>query len=261
MSTMFNKGFTIAVSGKGGVGKTNICALLIRCLSRIGSVLAVDADPDSNLPHALGVTVRRDVGGVREKVLSLPPRSLEGKTRAKQEILEQELADIADETDDFDIVVMGQPEGEGCYCAVNHILRQIIDTRSCSYDYTVIDCEAGLEHMSRRTTRDVDILVVFSDPTVNGLQTAKRVGDLATGLRIDFGTVMVVANKVTPEAEPLLLDRAKEIGVEIAATIPYDDQISLFDISGRPIWELPEESAASLAAAELCRKIFQLLNN
>jgi len=257
---MFSKGSTIAVSGKGGVGKTNLCALLIRCLSRNGRVLAVDADPDSNLPQALGATVRRNVGGVREEVLNMPPRSLEGKVRAKQEVLELELADIVDEAEDFDILVMGQPEGEGCYCAVNHILRQIIDTRASSYDFTVIDCEAGLEHMSRRTTRDVDILIVFTDPTKNGLLTAKRVTELTAKLFVDFGAIMVVANKVTPETEPLLLERAEEIGVEMAAFVPYDHQIALFDVSGKPIWELPEDSVASVAVEGIYQQILERID-
>jgi len=244
------RGITVAVSGKGGVGKTDLSALLIRCLSETGSVLAIDADADANLAQALGVTVHKTVGGVRESILNAPARSpiAGGKAMA----LKDELYTVIEEADDFDIVVMGRPEGEGCYCPVNHIIREVVDTLGRNYDFTVIDCEAGLEHLSRKTTRDVNFMIVVTEPTANSILTAKRVQGLAQELSINFGTIMVVANKVTPEMGPVLERIAQENGIEIAVHIPYDPALAELDLVGRPVVELPRESPASLATAEIC---------
>ena len=245
------RGITVAVSGKGGVGKTDLSALLIRCLSKAGSVLAIDADADANLARALGVTVNKTVGGVRESILNAPARSpiaAGGKVMA----LKDELSTVIEEADDFDIVVMGRPEGEGCYCPVNHIIREVIDTLGRNYDFTVIDCEAGLEHLSRKTTRDVNFMIVVTEPTANSILTAKRVERLAEELSINFGTIMVAANKVTPEMMPVLERIAQENGIEIAVHIPYDPALAELDLVGRPAVELPGDSPASLAAAEIC---------
>ncbi len=248
-----NKGFTIAVSGKGGVGKTNLSALLIRNLSRRGSVLAVDADPDSNLPQALGVAVGKTVGGVREQIVDLPARHPEASDKAGA--FERAMMDVVEETLPFDVVVMGRSEGEGCYCVINNILRQIVDSRADNYDFVVIDCEAGLEHLSRRTTRDVDLLIAVSDATMNGILTAKRVQQLSRELYISFSEVMVVANRITGEAKPLLDRMAEDEGINIAAYIPYDPLIAEFDILGKAVIELPEDSPASIAVSEMCQRL------
>lgn len=254
--TPVNKGFTIAVSGKGGVGKTGISTLLIRGLSKRGYVLAIDADPDSNLPHALGITVKKSVGDIREAIMHAPARSPEAGH--KGEAFHTALHEAVEEGDNnIDLLVMGRPEGEGCYCPVNNILRQVIDAKANSYDFTVIDCEAGLEHLSRRTTRDVDLMVAVSDPTWNGLLTAKRVQELAKELQVSFSDVMLVANKVTAETRPGLERMVQENGLEIAVYVPYDPEIALADALGKPIIELPEDSPASRAVAGLCDKIIE----
>jgi hypothetical protein len=152
---MTAKGITIALSGKGGVGKTFISSMLVKRLSEHGSVLAIDADPDSNLPQALGVNVTKTVGQSREDIINAPMRS--PVTNAKQEYLEQSIHQSIEEFPRFSIIVMGRSEGEGCYCAVNHVIRGVIDTRARGYDFTVIDCPAGLEHLSRRPTRDQEL--------------------------------------------------------------------------------------------------------
>jgi CO dehydrogenase maturation factor len=252
--TPINKGFTIAISGKGGVGKTGLCALLIRSLSKNGYVLAIDADPDSNLPHALGMSVKKSVGDIREAIMHAPSRSPEAA--AKGQAFQTALHEAVEEGDNnIDLLVMGRPEGEGCYCPVNNILRQVIDSKANSYDFTVIDCEAGLEHLSRRTTRDVDLMIAVSDPTWNGLLTAKRVKDLAKELHVSFSDVMLVANKITDETKPGLERMVQENGLEITAYVPYDPEIALADALGKPIIELPEDSPASIAVAQLCEKI------
>jgi CO dehydrogenase maturation factor len=248
-----NKGFTIAVSGKGGVGKTNLSALLIRYLSRMGSVLAVDADPDSNLPQALGVAVNKTVGDVREEITNLPARRPEAAD--KMGAFERAMMDIVEETLPFDVLVMGRSEGEGCYCVINNILRQAIDSRADNYDFVVVDCEAGLEHLSRRTTRDIDLLIAVTDATMNGILTAKRVQQLSQALHISFNEVMVVANRVTQETRSLLDRMVQEKDTKIAAYIPYDPLMAEFDILGKPVIELPEDSAASIAVTEMCQHL------
>lgn len=250
---MINRGITIAVSGKGGVGKTMFSTLLIRCLSRRGSVLAIDADPDTNLPQALGIATEKTVGGVREAIINAPARS--SIAADKLGAFERALNQIMEETEDFDLIVMGRSEGEGCYCAINTILRQIIDAKANNYDFTVVDCEPGLEHLSRRTTRDVDLMIVVTEPTVNGVLTAKRVQELSKELDINFGEVLVVANKVTPETRPLLDSLAEQHGLKLIGYIPYDPEIARFDTQGKPIIELPEDSPASIAASEVCEQI------
>ena len=246
-------GIAIAVAGKGGVGKTFISSMLVKKLSERGSVLAIDADPDSNLSDALGVKVSKNVGQARESIINAPARSK--VAGAKEEYLKLSLHEAVEEFPKFDVIVMGRSEGEGCYCAVNHVIRQVIDTRAKGYDFTVVDCHAGLEHLSRRTTRDVDIMVVVTDPTKNGMMTAKRIKELARELSIQFGAILVVMNRVTNEMRPQAEKMAGENGLEIAAFIPFEPLVARFDIEGKPVSEIPDDSPASLAIDELCRKI------
>ncbi len=246
-------GLAIAVSGKGGVGKTFVSAMLVKRLSKHGTVLAVDADADSNLSEALGVTATRNVGQAREAIINAPARSR--VSRAKQEYLELALHEAVEEFPQFDLVVMGRSEGEGCYCAVNHVIRQVLDSRARGYDYTVVDCHAGLEHLSRRTTRDVDIMVVVTDPTKNGMLTARRIKELAEELSVDFGAIVFVVNRVTEETRPLADRMAEDNGLEIAVYVPYDPEVARFDLLGRAVAEIPSDSPAATAIDELCSKI------
>lgn len=250
-----HRGFTIAISGKGGVGKTNLAALLIRCLAKTGDVLAIDADPDSNLPQALGVDVSKSVGEAREAIAQAPTYSRASGVLDKLKAFELALGQTLEETPNFDLVVMGRSEGEGCYCAVNHILRHGIDLWANSYDFVVIDCEAGLEHLSRRTTRDVDVMLTITDTTKNGLLTAKRVKELSKELPVDFGEVIIVANRVTSETRPILEKIAQENDITVASYVPYDPVVAQFDILGKPVWDLPEDSPASIAIDEVCQMI------
>ena len=252
-----SRGIVIAISGKGGVGKTNLSALLIRALSEVGSVLAIDADPDSNLPQALGVTANKALGDIREDIQNAP--SLEIKN--KQQALRRAITEAIEEFAPFDLALMGRPEGPGCYCAVNWVIRQVIDSRAISYDFTVIDCEAGLEHLSRLTTKDVDIMIVVTEPTKNGMLTAKRVKELSEELSIEFGKIMVVANKMTAEVKPFLDKIAQENNLEISAYIPWDGLMAQFDLEGKPVINLPMEAPASIAVQELCGEILSYLDS
>jgi CO dehydrogenase maturation factor len=232
----------IAVSGKGGVGKTMLSALLVKVLSdETQDLLAIDADPDSNLPDALGIKVEKTIGDVREEILEARDRS-PGKTL--QDVLEYHVLATIDETDNFDLLAMGRPEGSGCYCAVNHILREIIDKWAKGYKNTVIDTEAGLEHLSRRTTQDVDVMIVVTDTSKRGIETAKRIKELATELDIDFKKLYVVINRANGEMVGGIKKELEKSGLEVLGAIPEDKNVLDFDYKGKPLTDLPADTPA-----------------
>jgi len=245
----------IAVSGKGGTGKTVVASLLVRSLAERDAydILAIDSDPDSNLPEALGVTVERTIGDIREDLLekrdSLPP----GVSWRSQ--LEYEAMRAIVETDRFDLISMGRPEGPGCYCAANHVLREIIDTLAKNYDYVVIDTEAGLEHLSRRTTQNVDVMLVVTDTSKRGITTAARIKELTQELDIKFEEMYVVINRATEETKEKLEEYAREIGLEVIGVVPEDENVRRFDHEGRPLIELPDDTPAFRAVREIAEKI------
>ena len=247
---MSAKGLTIAVSGKGGTGKTMLSSLLVGYFSKIGTVFAIDADPDSNLPDALGVEVKKNVGLVREEILDIRSEKT-SPSITKKDLFEMELLQIVEEGSAFDLLVMGRSEGAGCYCTINHILRDVIDTKSKNYDTVIIDCEAGLEHLSRRTTRGAEVMIVVTDATKKGILTAKRVKELSLEVNIDFNRIVVVANKVTPETKPIMEELGKQNGLEIIGYVPFDPFIAQFDATGRSLLELPEDSPCVLATQKI----------
>jgi len=249
------RGFTIVVAGKGGTGKTLTSALLVREFRKHGAVLAIDADPDSNLPEALGVESRGTVGNARESVSSYKTRRNENSTLTAEKHFEREIMEAIVEEDDFDLLVMGRSEGEGCYCAVNHILRGIIDTQAVNYPTVVIDSEAGLEHISRRTARDVDVMLVVTDATARGLNTARRVAELARELRVDFGRMALLENKVTEETRPIMEQHAKEAGLDLIGFMPFDPRVAENDAKGKPVWDLPDDGPVLKAAREVFERI------
>ncbi|MHC1585107.1 MAG: ATP-binding protein [Candidatus Syntropharchaeia archaeon] len=243
----------IGVSGKGGTGKTVISALLIKLLSGKNSILAIDADPDSNLPEALGVEFERTVGDVREGILESTSSRMGISDPQLQ--FQKEIAEIIKEEDDYDLIVMGRPEGPGCYCPVNNILREIIDTLSSSYDYTIIDCEAGLEHLSRRTTRDVDVMLVVSNGSVKGLKTAQRIKKIAEEINVDVRKIVPVANRIPDGMENTVREEGKKYGIDFVEIIPFDPLIAEYDMRGIPVVELPETSPVIQGVKRVMEKI------
>jgi CO dehydrogenase maturation factor len=233
----------IAVSGKGGTGKTLVSSLLIKSLTNTGKdILAIDADPDSNLPEALGVDVHKTVGDVREELKEDTAKGRIPVGMNKWDILDYKIMESIIETPSFDLLVMGRPEGSGCYCAVNNMLRRIIENLSSNYDVIIIDTEAGLEHLSRRTTQNVDVMLVVTDKSKRGMLTAQRIGQLADELEIKFQELYLVVNRVNPENEEEILKKARETGLDIAGVILEDEEVTQYDIEGRPLVELPDES-------------------
>ena len=233
----------IAVSGKGGTGKTLVSSLLIKALSDTEKdILAIDADPDSNLPEALGVDVHKTVGDVREELKEDTAKGRIPTGMNKWDILDYKIMESIIETPNFDLLVMGRPEGSGCYCAVNNMLRRIIENLSSNYAVIIIDTEAGLEHLSRRTTQNVDVMLVVTDKSKRGILTAQRIGQLAEELEIKFQELYLVLNRVNTENEEEVLKKAKETGLEMVGVIYEDDEVTQYDIEGRPLVELPDES-------------------
>lgn len=235
----------IAVSGKGGTGKTVVSSLLVKVLSEKDEydILAIDADPDANFSDALGVSAEKTIGSVREGIIK--DRDQRSPTQSWRSKLEYDVLGATIETDKFDILVMGRPEGQGCYCPVNHVLREIIDKTAKNYDYVIIDTEAGLEHLSRRTTQDVDIMLVVTDPSKRGITTAQRIKELSENLLINFKGIYLVANRTSPENEEKIREYAGEIGLEVLGFIPEDEKVSEFDFTGRPLMELKDSKALS----------------
>jgi len=236
------KGKVIAVAGKGGTGKTAIAALLIRELIRQGDdicILAVDADADSNLPDALGISYDKTVGDIREGLLEDKQRDVALDVRSQ---FEGRVAELIVEEEFYDLLVMGRPEGPGCYCPVNHIMRLIMDTLTRNYDYTVIDCEAGLEHLSRRTTRDVDVMLVVLDGTLKSIRTALRLEEIAKEIDVDVKKMMFIANKIAADDEASVIAEIKRHGIELEEVIPFDSLIQVYDFKGKPIMDLPDDA-------------------
>jgi CO dehydrogenase maturation factor len=242
----------IAVSGKGGTGKTLVSSLLIKSIRGKGrDILAIDADPDSNLPEALGIQVDRTVGDIREELKKDTAQGNLPTDANKWDILDYKIMESIIETPEFDLLVMGRPEGSGCYCAVNNILRKIIETISQNYDYIIIDTEAGLEHLSRRTTQNVDVMLVVTDPSKRGILTAKRIEELSDELDISFKNMYLVLNRVKPQNESVILEKVKEIKLDIAGTIYEDQLIENYDMEGEPLINLPEDSQAVESVSQI----------
>jgi len=248
---------TIAMAGKGGTGKTTLAAMVLKYLRgrKLGPVLAIDADPSSNLNSALGMRLEATVGDVREETAIRVGGGVIPPGMAKRDYLELRINEALVEGQGLDLIAMGRPEGPGCYCAANHILREVVDRIAGSYSFVVIDNEAGLEHLSRRTTRDVDFLLVVSDPTIRGLVAAGRVAGIVNELQTRVGKVLLVVNRVQGELGPALREEIERQGLELAGVVPADPRVGAYDGEGVPLVDLPEDSAVYRAVAEIVDKM------
>ena len=243
----------VSISGKGGVGKTTFTALLLKALIEEGidSILVVDADPDTNLPDVLGIEVKRTVG---EVVTRMKKDIDEGKIppgTEKELMLEAMISETLIEGSSFDMLVMGRPEGEGCYCFVNLLLTRILDRLTSNYRITLMDMEAGLEHISRRTDRDVDYMLVVVDPSRMSFETARRIKEVAQEVHVEFKRMIMVANRFQLSDEDFVRKKAEELGMEFGALIPEDPLVHRFNLEGRPLLELPSDAPAAQAVKGL----------
>ena len=244
----------VAITGKGGTGKTAIAAMLIRWLvNRDATILAIDADPDSNLPEALGDVVEETLADQREFLFkerdNLPPDA------DKELLLESRIYSVLAEQHGYDLLVMGRPEGSGCYCFTNNLLRNIMDRIIKNYDLAIIDTAAGLEHLSRGIIRNVDELVVVTDGSRRGLQTAERIRDIEKELNLKVRHMFVIFNKVTPQNHDRLNKYAQELGLEVAGMVPFDEDIARFDLDGKALSELPATSPAVIEMQNIIMKL------
>jgi len=247
--------FSIAVAGKGGSGKTSIASLIIRYLTKNGKgpVLAIDADPNSNLGESLGIDVTKTIGLMldefqRDKI-SIPP----GFT--KEAYLEYKLNEVVAETKEIDLITMGRGEGPECYCYPNLILRKFADSLAMNYDYTVMDNEAGMEHLSRRTTQNVDALLIVSDHSVKGVRTVARIKEIVSQLKLSVKRQLMVISFVPSTVDPLITEELSRLGIDPVDIIPWDEELREYDIKQKTLLGMPDDSRAVMAVNELMVKI------
>jgi len=245
--------YSIALSGKGGTGKTTLAGMLIKYLVDRGKtpILAVDADSNANLNEVLGLKVTDTLGNAREDMKK-------GKVpggMTKDVFMSMKLEQAVSEADGYDLVVMGQPEGPGCYCAANSLLTNFLERLTGNYAYVVMDNEAGMEHISRLTTSNVDLLLIVSDTSKRGLQSAVRIHKLAKDLNIGVGKSYLIINRVKDGIPDLALNTEGTEGFDLAGTIPEDPSIFEFDLNGRATFEMPEDNPAVKAAFEIFSRI------
>ncbi|MGI9535545.1 MAG: AAA family ATPase [Desulfocapsaceae bacterium] len=244
----------IAFAGKGGVGKTTVASLVVRSLSKSGKtpILAVDADPNSNLGETLGLDVTSTIGDIRENFMRDPQGVPSGmdKTIYLESLVEQALI----EKPAFDLLVMGRQEGQGCYCMVNNILHNFTDKLAQSYRYMVVDNEAGMEHLSRRTSGKVDTLFLVTDYSLRGLRALRRIHEMLDNLKLEVTDMGIVVTRAPGELNAKFLEEVEEIGVPIVGIIPDDPALLDFDMEKRSLMELADDSPAVAAVDDLLQE-------
>jgi len=241
--------YSIALAGKGGSGKTTMAGLLIKYLVKETKtpILAVDADCNANLNEVLGLEVKDTIGNAREEM----KKGVVPGGMTKDIFMEMKLEEAMVEAEGYDLIVMGQPEGAGCYCAANTLLAGFMERLAGNYPFVVMDNEAGMEHISRLTTKDVDILLIVTDTSRRGLQAAVRIDELARSLNIGVGKSYVIINQVKNGLPQKALEMIKAAGLELAGTVPDDDTIYDYDFNGQATIEMPEDSPSVKAAFEI----------
>jgi CO dehydrogenase maturation factor len=247
-------GYLIAIAGKGGTGKTTIAALLVRIIKekRLGSLLAIDADPNSNLAELLGVKTEHTIGSILDEIATHPEKV--PQDMSKDRFLEYQVLTALLEEDGFDILTMGRPEGPGCYCYVNNVLRGIMGKLVLDYNYVIVDNEAGLEHFSRRTTRSADALVIISDASVSGLKAAQRIQELVRELKIPVKKSFLVINRMSGQLEN---EKIKNLDLTFLGSIPEDEKILELSLNGNNILQLDTDAMSLAALRKIGDKIWQ----
>ncbi|MDD5450300.1 MAG: AAA family ATPase [Desulfovibrionales bacterium] len=233
--------FVIAMAGKGGTGKTTISALLIRYLlnKNLLPVLVVDADANANLNELLGLKVERTLGQVRDEMKTAVPIGM-----TKETYIEYKMQEALIESKGFDLLIMGQPEGPGCYCAANNLLAKYLEILTRNYRIVIVDNEAGMEHLSRLNLREIDVLISVSDPGPRGIMTAKRIADLTTHLDVHVGKKVLIVNRTPDGLDPVLREEINKSGLVLGGTIRQDTLLATYELKKLSFLDLPSESAA-----------------
>jgi len=259
--------YVVAVSGKGGVGKTTVAALLLRYIIenfKDKNILVIDGDPASNIPEVLGIktdpnrTISKITANLKKKIEKgeLPPGY------DKVLALEAEIQRIIYEMDDFDILVLGRGEGEGCYCFINNLLKNILDSLEESYDVILMDMEAGLEHLSRRTDKNVDEMIIVTDTSKMGFNTLDRIIEVSLEVHLKFRKYWVIGNQFTQEAMQFLekfvmeLKKKYNVNIELGGIIPRDERIAIANLKSEPLYEIAKETISYKEIEKIGKKIF-----
>jgi CO dehydrogenase maturation factor len=254
------------LAGKGGVGKTTLAGMVIKYLiqNQDGPVLAIDADPSSNLNMVLGLELDWTVGDIREGMLAQVKESLVAGGAAmgampggvtKHDYLDYQIRSSLSEGDRFDLIAMGRSEGPGCYCAVNHNLREVVDAISKNYTYVVIDNEAGMEHLSRRTTRDVQHLLIVTDPSMRGLVAAERIAGFRNDLEINIENAYLVLNRMNGAVPAPLQERIDAMDIPLLGIIPANSELTELEFTGKPLVELGDDSPIYQSVFDMMAKM------
>ncbi len=249
----------IAMAGKGGVGKTTVSALVTRYFTKHKNepLLAIDADPNSNLGETLGLAIEKTVGDIRENFMKDPQGIPSGMD--KMLYLEMLMNQVLIEEKTFDLLVMGRQEGQGCYCMVNNILNRFADELEKNYKYLLVDNEAGMEHLSRRTSGKVDILLMVTDYALRGLRAVGRINEMLGDLKLDVKHKGLIVNRAPENLSKAFLDEVEKIGVPILCTIPDDNNLLEFDMEMRSLLELEEDSSAVVAIDQMMEKVEEII--
>ncbi len=251
---------TIALAGKGGVGKTTICGMLIEylCEKKNGPVLAVDADANSNLNEVLGVEVESTLGDIREDIANaeLSSKNPIPSGMTKADYAEMRFSEALTEADDYDLLVMGRTQGKGCYCFVNGLLTSQVAKYAKNYRYIVVDNEAGLEHLSRGVLPQVDTILLVSDCSRRGIQAAGRLAEMIVDLKLGAKEVGLIVNRAPGgELNAGVQEEIQKYGMKLIGVVPHDDTVYEYDAEGRPSVTVPQDSPVKQAV----RRIFDQL--
>jgi len=246
--------YVFAMAGKGGTGKTTVAGFLIKYLAQKGKtpILAVDADSNANLNEVLGIPLRATLGTAREEMKD----GVVQQGMTKQMFMEIKLAESVMEGEGFDLIAMGRPEGAGCYCAANNLLSMYLGNLIDNYLYMVMDNEAGMEHISRLTTNNVNVLLIISDPSLRGIETASRINTLVDELKVRAEKRFLIINRVSDGLSESLREAIDKHGLNLGGIIPKDDLLLEFDMNGNPTVNLPGNNPALSATFEIFDRLF-----